>query len=82
MKGTVVFVNPRNGFVIVQVDGGDYCVLELLGGYDVTVGDVLSGRLAVQGGESVRNETQGETVSVFIQGVHCSASTAQAMADR
>lgn len=80
MKGTVTLINPKRGFFVVEVDPGDYTVIEILGEYNLEVGDIISGSLDSHGGEDLKNETQGETMSVFIQGVHCSASTARAMA--
>lgn len=82
MNGTVVLVNPRNGFVVVEVEAGDYTVVEMLGGYAIEVGDVVSGNLHSNGGEDLRNQTQQETMSVYIQGIHCFSSTARAMALR
>lgn len=78
MKGTVVLVNPKNRFFAVEVDGGDYAVVEMLGGYDVEVGDVLSGNLHSVAGADLYNETQRETQSVFIQDFHCSHAVAWA----
>jgi hypothetical protein len=82
MIGTVVLVNPKNGFFVVEVEAGDCTVVEMLGGYDILVGDVVSGNLHSHGGEDLHNQTQQETMSVYIQGIHCSSSTARAMALR
>jgi hypothetical protein len=82
MKGTVALINPRNGFFVVQVEPGDFTVVEMLGGCSIEVGDVVSGNLRSLGGEDLRNETQRETMSVFIQDIHSSASNARAMAFR
>lgn len=40
MKGTVALVNPRKGFFAVEIDGGDYSVIEILCGHDIEVGDI------------------------------------------
>ena len=57
MNGKVVFINPRNGFVVVQVAGDDYTVFEMIGGYDVEIGDIFSGNLHSPGDENLRNQT-------------------------
>ena len=76
MKGTVISVNQRKGFVAARTDHG-ITVIELLGGYEVEVGDVLTGDLDTHGGEKLRNETKSETMDVYIQAIHCSPASAQ-----
>ena len=39
--------------------------------------DDISGDLEAHGGETVRNETQNESMDVFIQGVHCTPANAK-----
>ena len=78
MKGTVMFVNPKNGFFAVKVDGGDYTIVETLGG-DVEGGDVISGKLHSLRGEDLYNETQRVRLSAFIQDFHCTDDVARAM---
>lgn len=80
MNGTVVLVNPKNGFFVIEIDAGDYTVCELLGNYAIEVGDHISGNLHSHGREDLLNRTQRENMIVFIQGIHCSASAARAMA--
>ena len=41
MKGIVNAVNLKKGFVAIETKGGEYSILELLGGYGVEVGDVI-----------------------------------------
>lgn len=76
MKGNVIAVNIKKGFVAISTDDG-ITVFELLGGYDVEVGDVISGNLDALGGETFNNETQSEEMDVYVQGVHCTESNAK-----
>ena len=81
MDGTVVLVNQRKGFFAVEVGAGsgDFTVVELLDSCEVAVGDIVSGDLHSHGGEELMNKTQRQSMSVYIQGIHCAASTARAM---
>ncbi len=72
MKGEVIATNPHKGYIAVRTDGGT-SVIELLGAYSVEIDDIISGNLERIGGETLRNETQLESMDVFIQGVHCTA---------
>lgn len=74
----VIAVNSRKGFVAVQTNGG-ITVFELLGGYEVNVGDVIHGDFTALGGETYRNLTNDEDMDVFVQGVHCSSENARRM---
>ena len=76
MKGTVIAVNQQKGFIAVQLDGG-ITVIELLGGYEVSVGDIICGNLEDHGGETLRNVTENEDMDAYIQGVHCSPQNAK-----
>jgi hypothetical protein len=78
VKGKVVGINTRKGFVAVDAANG-ITVLELLGSYEVEMEDIISGALESLGGETVRNETQNETMEVYIQGVHCTIANANSL---
>lgn len=82
MKGTVSFINPRNGFFAVQVEDNDFTVIELTDTCEVEAGDVVSGDLDSHGGTSLKNVTKNEVMSVYIQGIHCAVATARAMVYR
>lgn len=82
MQGSVSFVNPKNGFFIVEVGAGDYTVVEILGGYDIEIGDIIAGDLDSPGDGFLRNETQGVIMSVYVQDVHCAGPNAWAIALR
>jgi hypothetical protein len=71
-------VNPRKGFVAVQTSNG-ITVFELLGGYEVNVGDKIRGDFDALGGETYYNVTESEEMDVFVQGIHCSPDSARQM---
>ena len=73
MTGKVRAINQQKGFIAVETDSNEFSVFELLGGYDVEIGDVISGDLKSLGGETVINKTQSEEMDVFIQDCHCDA---------
>lgn len=81
MKGVVVLVNARNGMFVVEVGQGsrDYTVIELIDCCDVVVGDEVTGNLHSEDCPAITNITQGYAMAIYIQGVHCSASTARAI---
>jgi hypothetical protein len=76
LRGPVVGVNLKRGFVAVRTDGG-LTIVELLGGYDVQLGDTIAGNLESLGGESLYNETRMEAMDVSIQNFHCSDEAAR-----
>jgi len=82
MQGTITLVNPRTGCFAVEVEAGDYTVIELTDTCEIEVGDIVSGNLHSPGGESLRNVTRNESMSVYVQGTHCAAETARAMVSR
>ncbi|EBF0275578.1 hypothetical protein DB992_15345 [Salmonella enterica] len=53
---------------IIRDPMGEFTVAELLGGYDVEKGHVISGDLHSLGGETFLNETEDEDIDVFVQG--------------
>lgn len=77
MQGIVKGSNINKGFIAVEVNPGEYSILELLGGYDVEIGDVIAGPLESLGEEEVINITQSETMDVFIQEIYCNLQSAQ-----
>lgn len=76
MRGRVIGINNRKGFIAVDTGNG-ITVIELLGGYEVDMDDTVSGDLEAHGGETIINETQNESMEVFIQGVHCTPENAK-----
>ncbi len=73
MIGKVRAINQQKGFIAVETDSNEFSVFELLGGYAVEIGDVISGDLESLGGKTVINKTQSEKMDVFIQDCHCDA---------
>ena len=76
MNGQITFINQRRGMAAVLTSNGGFTVIELLGGYDVQIGDVVSGDLESHGGETIYNNTQMESMDVYIQGIHCTKQNA------
>ncbi|WP_035597070.1 hypothetical protein [Halomonas salina] len=72
MKGTLVGVNRRKGFIAIRTEEGELTVAELLGGYEVELEDEIRGDLNALGGETFYNITQDEELDVYVQGVQCS----------
>jgi len=68
MKGNVVHHEHRIGFIVIRDENGEFAVAELLGSYDVERGDVVSGELQTSGGGTLFNETQDESMDVFMKG--------------
>ena len=56
MIGKVRAINQQKGFIAVETDGNEFSVIELLGGYDVEIGDVISGDLESLGGKTVTSQ--------------------------
>lgn len=76
MKAKVIAINHKKDVVAVATANG-ITVFELLGGYEVELGDVISGRLESLGSEIFRNETRQENLDVYVQGIHCSPQNAR-----
>ncbi|HBT2486654.1 TPA: hypothetical protein MBD98_001263 [Klebsiella aerogenes] len=68
MRGVVVHHEQRIGYIVIRDQTGEFTVAELLGGYDVEKGHVISGELHSLGGETFVNETEEEEIEVFVQG--------------
>lgn len=79
MKGRVVAVNQRKGMILVETTDGKCSLVELLGGYEVNTGDVVEGALESLGGETLRNVTGREEMSVYIQDIHMSKALGMKM---
>lgn len=76
MKGRVIGIDVRKGFFAIKTDGG-ITVAETLEGPNVEMGDIISGNLESEGGETFINETQGIKTSVFVQGTQCTPEFAK-----
>lgn len=67
MRGKVIDINSRNGWVAVQLENGEYSIFEPLGGYSVEVGDVISGDIGAEGGEKAYNHSQDEPMDIITE---------------
>lgn len=77
MKVTVELISRINGFIAARTEHGEFIVLELLGGYDVENGNMISGNLTSLGSETLYNETKREHIKVFVQDIHASIERAK-----
>ncbi len=68
MTGTVSNIDYQRGFVTVETNCG-YTVFELLGDYEINIGDVIIGNLDSLGGEKLKNSSTKTTMDVFIQNI-------------
>lgn len=68
MHGVVVHYERRIGYIVIRDLIGEFTVAELLGGYDVAEGHIISGKLHILGGETLMNETEDQAIEVFVQG--------------
>ena len=69
MEGKIIRLELGIGLAFVETDGG-ITMMELLGGYEPAIGDVVRGDLESLGGGTVRNVTQSETMDVMIEDCH------------
>ncbi len=76
MRAKVIAINHKKNVIAVATANG-ITVFELLGGYEVELDDVISGRLESLGNEIFRNETRQENLDVYVQGIHCSPQNAR-----
>lgn len=68
MRGIVVHHERRIGYIVIRDPMGEFTIAELLGGYDVEKGHIISGELHNDGSEILYNETSDEDLDVIIQG--------------
>lgn len=76
-KGKVIDINRKKGVIAVEVEDGEFSVIELLGGHDVKMNDIISGNLEFLGGAKLYNESQKESMSVNIQSASCTKKSAK-----
>lgn len=77
MNGIIRAINYNRGIIAVEVDGGDYTIVELCGDYDVNIEDVITGDLESSGGETLFNKTNNEKMDTFIQDHGCTFQQAR-----
>lgn len=64
MRG-VVIANPN--LLVVRLEDGMYSVVEPMGGYNIEIGDELTGDLETQGSTVLMNITYNEEIDAIIQ---------------
>ena len=67
MKGSVVGINNRNGWVAVKLSNDECSIFEPLGGYSVEVGDVISGEIDDVGSGCAYNHSQEEEMDIMVE---------------
>ncbi len=67
MKGVVKGINRNNGLVAVQLECGEFSIFEPLGGYDIDIGDVISGEIDFDGGNDARNISKDEDMDIMVE---------------
>ena len=74
MKGSVIEINQRKGMILVDTGDSEYSLIELLGDYDLEIGDLLEGNLQSLGGEKVMILPSRREMHTFIQDIHMTKS--------
>lgn len=67
MRGIVVHHEHRIGYIVIRDPSGEFTIAELLGGYDIEKGHVISGNLHCLGSEKLHSETNNENIDVIVQ---------------
>lgn len=67
MKGTLTHIEHRIGWIAIRDEIGEITIAELLGGYDVAVGNSISGNLRLLGGNIFTNLSTNESLHVFVE---------------
>ena len=67
MEGQVKNINNHNGWVAVLLENGEYSIFEALGGYDIEVGDIISGEIDFDGGAIAYNRTKDEHMDIITE---------------
>jgi hypothetical protein len=65
--GSVYAVNRQSGLFIVAIEGGDFVVFEPLGGFDLSLGDKVSGDLEALGSVRLMHHPSQMSISVYGQ---------------
>ena len=78
MKGVITQLNSDHSMMSVQTDQG-FCVVKVLGDYDLDMGDILDGGFSSPGEETVKNISQVEDIRVEILEIGLTPFTADRM---
>ena len=69
MKGKIALLNPKRGMAALLTENEEYTSFEILGSYDVEVGDTIIGNLLSLGTETWNNSTKNERIEVFVEDI-------------
>ena len=72
MKGTIIAVSLQHRMSILEVEPGMYSVVELVGGDEIELGDVISGDLYARGHHTLFNESRHRS---FLAVIHTTCQT-------
>ncbi len=71
MNGKVYQINPKKGMVAVLTENGDFTIIEIIGSYEIDIGDEMTWKNDTGlGSEQYRNITKNQVINVFVQN-HC-----------
>ncbi len=76
MRGIVKLLNPKRGMAAIETSNG-YTVFEILGDYDVEIGDEISGDLDAHGGETFKNISKEEDIEVYVEAIQATEQNAR-----
>jgi len=70
MKAEVVIINQTRGMIAAHSEEGEYVILEILGGYEIDKGDIVSHNdFYSMGYEEYYNLSKQYSFSVYVQNV-------------
>lgn len=70
MNAKVEIINNKRGMIAAKSEDGEYVIVELLGGYDLEIGDIISHNdFYSMGSEEYYNISKSEMMSVYVQNV-------------
>lgn len=67
MRGVVSYINEEFGLVAVETEHGEFTVFGLMDGGTVSKGDIVIGDLEVLDHQTLRNETSGAELRVYVE---------------
>lgn len=76
MSGIVKMLNSKRGMAAIETNSG-YTVFEILGDYDVEIGDEISGDLDSHGGETFKNISKEEHIEVYVEAIQATEQNAR-----
>lgn len=67
MRGKIVHVEHRISWIAIRDERGAITIAEIIGGYDVEKGHIISGNLHSLGSEVFHNLTTSEEMDVMVE---------------